>query len=47
MFMFLNAQDLAKINDYAIDQKAMCEKIFNFTEGSMNNGWTVEPGENN
>ena len=42
----LNAQDLAKINDYKFDQKAMCEKIFDFTEGPINNGWTVENATN-
>ena len=41
----LNASDLAKVNDMNVNQFEMCEKIFDFTEGGMNNGWTVQTQE--
>ena len=39
----LNAQDLQNLTNYNVDQFEMCEKIFDFTEGPANNGWTIEP----
>ena len=38
----LNAQDLANLHNYKVDQKQMCEKILDFSDGPINNGWTVD-----
>ena len=42
----LNASDLQRIQGAKVDQFEMCEKIFDFTEGGANNGWTVQSQTN-
>ena len=42
----LTARDLAKLHSYNVDQNEMCSKIFDFSEGPLNNGWTVQSQDN-
>ena len=34
----LTARDLANLTNYNVDQNEMCSKIFDFSEGPINNG---------